>query len=333
MGSFGQKKIGTTRRRFIGALGAAALALPGWARAQSQSGKTLKLILSVPPGAALDASARLLAEKLKLSLDRPVIIDYKVGGVGLSAGEFLRNNEPDGTNLLYTPTGFFSFNPFLYSKLPYDPDKELVPVCEGVTIPTATTVLAASGLASFKDWVEAIKREPKMRFVGAPSASGVGVFLTHLMGRTFGVDLQVVAYKGGRPLLTDLLGGQVPASSSVIADYLELHRAGRLRILAQSLAGRSVLAPDIPSYTELGYPDFVGKTSFGFFVKAGTPQALIDQYAKAITEALRIPEISKRLNEIGLEVAGGTPEEFQKTLLADRNRWAPIAKQAGIHLD
>ena len=333
MGSFGQKKMGTTRRRFIGALGAAALALPGWARAQSQSGKTLKLILSVPPGAALDASARLLAEKLKLSLDRPVIIDYKVGGVGLSAGEFLRNNEADGTNLLYTPTGFFSFNPFLYSKLPYDPDKELVPVCEGVTIPTATTVLAASGLASFKDWVEAIKREPKMRFVGAPSASGVGVFLTHLMGKTFGVDLQVVAYKGGRPLLTDLLGGQVPASSSVIADYLELHRAGRLRILAQSLPGRSVLAPDIPSYTELGYPDFVGKTSFGFFVKAGTPQALIDQYAKAITEALRIPEISKRLNEIGLEVAGGTPEEFQKTLLADRNRWAPIAKQAGIHLD
>ena len=321
------------KRRFIAALGAsaAALALPGWA--QAQSGKTLKLILSVPPGAALDASARLLAEKLKVSLDRPVIIDYKVGGVGLSAGEFVKNNEPDGTNLLYTPTGFFSFNPFLYSKLPYDPDKELVPVCEGVTIPTATTVLAASGLANFKDWVEAIKREPKMRFVGAPSASGVGVFLTHLMGKTFGVDLQVVAYKGGRPLLTDLLGGQIPASSSVIADYLELHRAGRLRILAQSLPGRSVLAPDIPSYTELGYPGFVGKTSFGFFVRAGTPQPLIEQYARAITEALRIPEIGKRLNEIGLEVAGGTPEEFQKTLLADRNRWAPIAKQAGIRLD
>ncbi len=321
------------RRRFSAALvaGAAALAAPGWARAQS--GKTLKLILSVPPGAALDASARLLAEKLKLSLDRSVIIDYKVGGIGLAAGEFIKGTEADGSYLLFTPTSFFSYHTFLYSKLAYDPDHDLVPVCEGMTIPTAITVSAASGISSFKDWVEAIRSDPKMRFVGTPGPSGVGAFLTLLMGKTFGVDLQLVPYKGGRPLLTDLLGGQVPASASVIADYLELHRAGRLRILAQSSGTRSPLAPEIPSFTELGYPDFVGKTSFGFFVKAGTPQPLIEQYAKAITEALRAPDISKRLNEIGLEVAGGTPEEFQKTLLTDRHRWAPIAKQAGIRLD
>ena len=323
----------TTRRDFITRLGAgaAALASPGWLQARSEN--PLKLILSVPPGAALDSSARLLAEKLKISLERQVIVEYKVGGAGLSAGEFIKNAEADGANLLYSPTGFYSYNPFLYSKLPYDPDKELAPVCEGVTIPLGITVPAASGIASFKDWVEAIRRDPKMRFVGSPSPSGVGVFLTHLMGKTFGADLQLVAYKGGRPLLTDLLGGQVPASASVIADYLELHRSGRLRILGQSSPGRSPLAPDIPSYTELGYPDFVGKTVFGFFVKAGTPRPLVDQYAKAITEALRVPEIGTRLNQIGLEVAGGTPEEFQKTLLDDRARWAPIAKQAGIRLD
>lgn len=305
--------------------------MPRWG--QAQSGKPLKLILSVPPGAALDASARLLAEKLKASLDRPVVVDYKVGGAGLAAGEYLKSGEADGTNLLYSPTGFYSYNPFLFSKLPYDPDKELVPVCEGVTIPLAMTVPASSSIASFKDWIEAIRRDPKMRFVGSPSASGVGVFLTHLMAKTFDVELQVVAYKGGRPLLTDLLGGQVPASASVLADYLEMHRAGRLRILAQSSAGRSALAPELPSYTELGYPEFVGKTSFGFFVKAGTPRPLIDQYAKAITEALRATDTARRLNEIGLEVAGGTPDEFQKVLLDDRARWAPIARQAGIRLD
>jgi tripartite-type tricarboxylate transporter receptor subunit TctC len=299
----------------------------------SQTSKPLKLILSVPPGAALDASARLLAEKLKVSLDRPVIIDYKPGGAGLAAGEFLKANEADGTNLLYSPTGFYSYNPFLMAKLPYDPDRELAPVCEGTTIPTATTVATASGIASFKEWVEAIRRDPKQRFIGTPSASGVGVFLAHLMAKTFGVELQVVAYKGGRPLLTDLLGGQVPASGSVIADYLEMHRAGRLKILAQSLPGRSVLAPDVPSYTELGFPDFTGKTSFGFFVKAGTARTLIDQYAKAITEALRVPDTAKRLNDMGLETAGGTPEEFARVLIDDRNRWAPIAKAAGIRAD
>jgi len=321
------------RREFSAGLvaGLATALLPGSVRAQA--GKPLKLILSVPPGAALDASARLLAERLKASLDRPVVLDYKPGGAGLAAGEFIRSNEADGTNLLYSPTGFYSFNPFLMSKLPYDPDKELLPVCEGTIIPTALTVPTSLGVASFKDWVEAIRRDPKIRFVGTPSASGVGVFLTHLMARTFGVELQVVAYKGGRPLLTDLLGGQVPASASVIADYLELHRAGRLKILAQSLKARTALAPDVPSYTELGYPQFVGKTSFGFFVKAGTSRALIDQYAKAITEGLREPETSKRLNDLGLEVAGGTPEEFHKVLLDDRNQWAPIAKAAGIKAD
>ena len=298
----------------------------------SQNSKPLKLILSVPPGAALDASARLLADKLKASLDRPVIIDYKPGGAGLAAGEFLKNSDADGTNLLYTPTGFYSYN-FLYAQPPYDPDKELAPVCEGTVIPTALTVAASSGIGSFKEWIEVIRRDPKLRFVGTPSASGVGVFLTHLMAKTFGVDLQVVPYKGGRPLLTDLLGGQVPASGSVIADYLEMHRAGRLKILAQSLKGRSALAPDVPSYTELGYPDFVGKTIFGFFVKAGTARPLVEQYSKSVTEALRVPDMTRRLNEIGLEVAGGTPEEFLKSLLDDRNRWAPIARAAGIKLD
>ena len=315
------------RREFVA--GVAAAAFTGKSFSQQ---KPLKLILSVPPGAALDASARLLAEKLKVSLDRQVIVDYKPGGAGLAAGEFLKNSDPDGTNLLYTPTGFYSYN-FLYSKPSYDTDKELAPVCEGTTIPTATTVATSSGIGSFKDWIEAIRRDPKMRFVGTPSASGVGVFLTHLMAKTFGVDLQVVAYKGGRPLLTDLLGGQVPASGSVIADYLEMHRAGRLKILAQSFSGRSALAPDVPSYTELGFPDFVGKTIFGFFVKTGTPRPLIDQYAKAITEALRTPDVSKRLNDLGLEVGGGTPADFHKALMDDRNRWGPIAKAAGIKLD
>jgi tripartite-type tricarboxylate transporter receptor subunit TctC len=323
--------MNTPRRSFIAVLGAAAMVLS--AGALAQTGKPLKMILSVPPGAALDASARLLAEKLRVSLDRPIVIDYKVGGIGLSAGEFLKTTEPDGSFLLFTPSSFFAYHPFLYSKLTYDPDKDLMPVCEGMTIPTAITVSAASGISSFKEWVEAVKRDPKMRFVGTPGPSGVGVFLALQMGKSFGVDLQVVPYKGGRPLQTDLLGGQVPASASVIADYLELHRAGRLRILAQSSNTRSALAPDIPSFTELGYPDFVGKTSFGFFVRAGTPPTIVNQYARAITDALRVPEVAKRLNEIGLEVAGGTPEEFQKSLLSDRQRWEPIGRAAGIKLD
>src|SRR3954469_24944143 len=145
-----------SRRRILAAAALVLACSAAWA----QSGKPLKLILSVPPGAALDASARLLAEKLRVSLDRQILIDYKVGGVGLSAGEYLKSTDADGANLLFTPTSFFSFHPFLYSKLSYDPDKDLMPVCEGLTIPTAITVAAGSGLSSFKDWVEAVRRDP-----------------------------------------------------------------------------------------------------------------------------------------------------------------------------
>ena len=220
-----------------------------------RNGKPLKMILSVPPGAALDASARLLAEKLRVSLDRPIVIDYKVGGIGLSAGEFLKTTEPDGSYLLFTPSSFFAYHPFLYSKLTYDPDKDLLPVCEGLTIPTAITVSSASGIATFKDWVEAVRRDPKMRFVGTPGLRASACSSRCRWARLSASTCRSCPTRAAGPLQTDLLGGQVPASASVIADYLELHRAGRLRILAQSSNTRSPLAPDIPSFTELGYPD------------------------------------------------------------------------------
>src|SRR3954467_15458076 len=137
-----------TRRRFL----AAAALLLACSTAWAQSGKPLKLILSVPPGAALDASARLLAEKLRVSLDRQILIDYKVGGVGLSAGEYLKSTDADGTNLLFTPTSFFSYHPFLYSKLTSARDRDLMPVGEAFTTPTAIRGAAASGFSPLKEW-------------------------------------------------------------------------------------------------------------------------------------------------------------------------------------
>ena len=146
--------------------------------------------------------------------------------------------------------------------------------------------------------------------------------------------MQTVPYRGGAPLLTDLLGGQIPASASIMPDYLEQHRAGKLKILVIASDKRSVLAPDIPTFAELGYqPGFVAKTSFGLFAKSGIPAALAAEYASIVTEALATLAVIETLHKMGLEPVGGTPAEFQRRVSADRAQWAPVIKETGIKMD
>jgi tripartite-type tricarboxylate transporter receptor subunit TctC len=321
-----------SRRRFCTVLGGGTLALGLAGRARAQA-PALKVLVVVPPGASMDIVARLVAEKLKLSLNRPVIVDYKVGGTGIAAAEFLKRTDADGSHLLFAPTPTAAFAPFLYSKLNYDPDTDLAPVSEGVETVNALCVNNSLGIASFKDFIEAVRRDPKLAFVGTSSLASIGAFLIVLMRRSLGVDLQLVPYKGGQPLVNDLLGNQIPAGTSVISDYLVLHRAGRLRLLAHGGSARPSYAPEIPTYAELGYPDLVGRTTIGFFARGGTPPKLIAQLSKAVNDALKTPDVEEHLKKLGLEPVGGAPEDYQKTILSERNKWGPIAKEAGIKID
>ncbi|QJW84798.1 hypothetical protein HK414_17690 [Ramlibacter terrae] len=155
----------------------------------------------------------------------------------------------------------------------------------------------------------------------------------HRLRQVSGVDLQLVAYKGGQPLLTDLMGNQIGAGISVVSDYLVQHRAGRVRIIATGSPKRSALAPDIPTLVESGYPDLYGVSSIGFFVRGGTPQPLVAQLSMEITDVLRTPDVRTRLLEMGAEPVGGTPEEFRRLVLSERSRWAPVAKAANVRVE
>jgi tripartite-type tricarboxylate transporter receptor subunit TctC len=189
------------------------------------------------------------------------------------------------------------------------------------------------GVNSFKDYLDRIRADPKLQSIGTPSLAGLASLLVYQIRKTTNIDLQYVPYRGGQPLLTDLLGGQIPASASIMPDYLNEHRAGKLRILAVASENRSVLAPDIPTFRELGYPFYAAKTSFGVFAKSGVPAAFVAECASALTEALAEPEIVERLHQLGLEPAGGTPEQFQQKLIEDRTRWAPLIKESGMKID
>lgn len=322
-----------TRRHLVKALGAAAaVSFAPLVRAQQLPG-TIKIIVVVPPGASMDNVARLVADRLKDTLRRNVIVDYKPGGTGLVAAQFLKASEPDGSYIMFAPIAVAAFFPFLYSKLPYDADKDLMPVCDGVQIPHALTVPVGSHIETLSQFLAAAKADPLKASVGTSSMGSVGAMLILRLRQLTGIDLQLVAYKGGQPLLTDLMGNQVPAGVSVISDYLAQHRAGRVRIIAAGSRKRSELAPEIPTFVESGFPDLYGASSIGFFVRGGTPQALANTYSEEINAVLRMPDVRARLLQMGAEPTGGSPEEFRRLALSERARWEPISRSANVKID
>jgi tripartite-type tricarboxylate transporter receptor subunit TctC len=322
-----------TRRQLCAAAGAAtAASFAGVVRAEALP-NTLRIVVVVPPGASMDNIARLTAERLKEPLKRNVLVEYKPGGTGLVAAQFLKSTEPDGGYVMFAPLAVAAFFPFLYSKLAFDPDTDLVPVCDGVHIPHALTVSQGLGVQNLRQYLDVARADPLKASIGTSSMSSVGALLMLRLRQLTGIDLQLVAYKGGQPLLTDLLGNQIPAGVSVISDYLTQHKAGRIRILATGGPRRSPLVPDIPTLVESGYPDLYGVSSIGFFVRGGTPAPLVAQLSREITAVLRAPEVRSRLLDMGAEPVGGRPEEFRQLVQSERSRWAPVARAANVRVE
>jgi tripartite-type tricarboxylate transporter receptor subunit TctC len=318
-----------TRRGFA----AAALATPvvlGSARASTQP---VKMIVVVPPGASMDSIVRTVAEKMPALIGREVMVDYRVGGTGLAAATYLKSTDPDGSNIVFAPIAIQAYYPFLYSSLPYDPDRDLLPVSEGAFAANALVANKGLGVADLNEYIAAVKKDPRLGSIGTSGLAGVGGFVVHLLRKLTGAELQLVAYRGGQPLLTDLLGNHIPAGQSVLSDYLEPHKGGLIKVLGVTPAKRSRLAPDIPTIAEQGFPTLTGQTSLGFFVRGGTPRDLVERYSAALRQALAMPDVITRLEGLGVEATGTTPEGLADIIRTDRARWEPVAREAGIRLN
>jgi tripartite-type tricarboxylate transporter receptor subunit TctC len=321
-----------TRRQVVAGLAAApaALALPSLVRAQA---KRLTILLTVPPGTSSDTLARLIGEHLRNKLNRTLVVESKSGAGGLVAIQHLRQMEADGSYLLMAPNSAVSLLPLFQTTPSFDPDRDLAAVVEAAAAPMAFTVHAEAGPKTLSEYFDSVRKDPKLGSIGIPSPVAMGALVIHQLAKQLKLPLQAVPFRGGAPLLADLLGRQIPCSASILPDYLEHHRAGKLKILAHASDKRSVLAPDIPTLAEAGYPGYVAKTSFGLFAKSGIPAAVAAEYAAVVTEALRLPAVVEALHKMGLEPVGGTPAEFQRKVTADRERWAPVIKETGIKMD
>ena len=308
----------------------AALALATPAAAQDKFDKPIKILVGFAAGGTADLIARVVADKMKDTLGQPVIVENRPGAIGRIAAEAVKNAAPDGTTIMVMPIGPMAVVPHVYKDITYDPIKDFTPIAVGATFQFAIAAGPASGAKTWPDFVAWVKSNPTKASYATSGAGSLPHFFGVLLGRGIGVEMVHVPYKGSAAYINDLISGQVPAAVDAIADLTELHRAGKVTILASSGSKRSTALPEVPTFAELGVKDVEAIGWFGFFAPAKTPKPIVEALNRAINKALTSPDVVAKLSGIGMDPATGTPEDFAKMVASDYAKWGPIVTASGF---
>ena len=293
--------------------------------------KSTRLMVGFPAGGSLDVVARLLAEHLK-DYAPSIVVDNRPGAGGRIALEALKNAEADGSVLMLSPADQITLFPHVYQRLSYDPLRDFVPVS---TVCTFSYTLAigpmvpanVTTLAQFIDWCRA---NPKLATYGSPGAGTCQHFLGVTLARAAGFEFVHLPYRGGASAMQDLLGGQIPALISVVANALPHVQSGSLRALVMSGSQRSPLLPDVPTAKEAGYPGMEAVEWFGIFVPAKTPVRIVEALRAVVQRALETESFKSSLAKQSFEAAGMLFDDLVGLIKADTERWGGIVKESGF---
>jgi tripartite-type tricarboxylate transporter receptor subunit TctC len=294
--------------------------------------RPVRLLEPFPPGGAVDLVTRLVAARLAADLGRPFPVESKPGAGGIIATEVVAKAAPDGYTLLVT-TPNHTINAALNPKLPYDTEKDLVPVAVIAEVPELLVANATAPFATFAGFVDYARRNPgKLDYASA----GIGT-LPHvsmeLLLRRLGLQVTHIPYKGAAPAMADLLGGQVQLKMDTLATSAPHIAAGKLRALAIASRGRSAQAPDIPTIAELGVPGYEGILWVGVMAPAGTPAAVIDKLAAACERAVGAGDVVERFRRDGIDPGGGTPALFAARIGREIVQWRELIHTVKINAE
>ena len=321
-----------TRRDALVAAGvsAAGLAASVCARAEALK-KQARIIVGFPAGGGTDTIARILAERLRGTYASAVLVENKPGAAARIGVEYVKNAEPDGSVMLFTPDFPIVLYPASYRSLNYDPVKDFIAVA-----PAAKSMLTFNvgpavpdSVKTLRDFVQWCRDNPGKATFATTAAGGTPHFVGVMLANAAGVAITPVHYRGGAPALQDLLGGHVPASVNPTSESLPHAKSGTLRMLAVSGSRRSPFLADVPTMREQGY-DVVVDSWLGVFVPARTPPDVVQALSGAIREAVKSAEMVDNLAKVGNEPTFQTPEDFAATVKADIARWGPIVKASGF---
>lgn len=300
------------------------------AAAQPYPAKPIRIVVPFPAGGNADIFARAYAQKLGDAWKQTPIVENRAGAAGIIGSQFVARSPADGYTLLFGTTGTHTTNPAVYAKLPYDPVKDFAPVSNFADSPFLLVVHPTVPASTLRGLVALAKSRPG-QLDYASFGAGSSAHLAGEMLRTMaGINIVHVAYKGGPPAVTDLVGGHVSLMFNSLPAVLPLVKAERLRALAVASAKRAPTLPELPTFTEAGLAGFEAGSWYGVLAPAGTPREAIAKLHAETVRMLAMPDIRQKLASEGAEAIGNTPEEFAAQIQRDMARWARVAREAKI---
>lgn len=304
------------------------MAIP--AAAQEYPARPIRLIVAFSPGGVVDTAARVLTSKLTERTGWQFVIDNRTGGGGLIAGNIAAKAQPDGYTLLLAHTGEFAVNQWLYKKIPFDIERDFLPVTMVNDGPMLVVVNSKSPWSSFKDLVAAARAKPGQLAYGSPGAGAINHLATEWLAAAAGVKLLHVPYKGGAPAVTAVVQGEVLLTAAGVPGVLPHLQAGRVKVLGVTTAKRWEFGKDWATPQESGIPGVDASIWTGLFAPAGVPKPVVDRLYREVAAALKQPEMRERFGKLGSEPVSMTPAQFAKRVKLDAERYRKIVQTVGI---
>ncbi|MDH4180693.1 MAG: tripartite tricarboxylate transporter substrate binding protein [Betaproteobacteria bacterium] len=313
-------------------LGAAALAVTAGAVAQPFPSKPVRVIVPFPPGGAVDFYARVVQQPLSEALGQTVVVENKAGASGMVGAEFVAKSPPDGYTLLLGNIASLAINVGIYAKMPYDPLKDLTPVVRTVDVNYVLVAHPSVPVKSVNELVAHAKANPGKLAYGSAGSGSLPHLATELLKSRTGTDLAHVPYKGGGPMVTDLLGGTIQVVIGDQANLMPHVATGKLVALAVASPKRSPNAPALPTIGE-SLPGFEATAWQGVVGPAGLPPDVVRKLNDAFNKVMAMPDVKAKLAGGGLDVVGGAPDEFARFIASEIAKWTKIAKDVGAKAD
>jgi len=289
----------------------------------------IKILVGLPPGGAVDIAARLVGEKLQASLAEPVLVENKPGASTRIALQVVRASEPNGQTLLVAPDAVVTLFPHVFKELGYDPFKDLTPISQILHWSYGFAVPQASPAKTFAEFVTLAKTDPKSAFFASPSTGSQQHILGLQLGNLIGVKLDHVPFKGAADAINALLSNSVPSSILTLGELTNLHQSGKVRVLATLTTSRTADLPDVPTFTEIGYPQMQASGAVAMFGPAGMAPELTERLSKAVQAALSDPGVKAKILKMGMEARSSTAKELDDVDRSELARWSGIVKASG----
>lgn len=322
-------------KSLVAAISAAVVAFaaaPALGQSTDYPNRPIRLVLTTPPGGAVDVLGRLMASELTKTLGQPVVVENRGGANGNLAGEAVARSTPDGYTLLQTSGGMLSTNPHLYTTMTFDPLKDLVPITQVALNPLWLVVNSSMPVKALPEFIAHLKANPNKASYGSAGNGSALHIAQEAFARATGATALHVPYKGAGPALQDVMGGQV---DFVWDPGLALRQVagGKIKILAVGAPKRLSAAPDVPTVAEFGYAGFNTASAHALLAPAGTPKAIVARLNRDAVQALRRPEIAGRIRSMGIEPIGNSPEEAAADIRSEHARLGELVRHAKIKLD